>query len=182
MSKQDKQHCCGAAVTIMLIAAVILMGCKKQPHEPTQSEHQPKELQPEPAAENISESAKTETNVPAASKINLYDVIKAARTWQPAYTSWYHKPAPDFTLADIAGKEHKLSDYRGKDVLLIFWATWCGPCQMEVPALIELRRTIGEDKLAMLAITSDKPSVAKRFIADQGINYSKHDCGCDSSL
>ena len=52
----------------------------------------------------------------------------------------------------------------------------------ELRSEIELRRTIGEDKLAMLAITSDKPSVAKRFIADQGINYSKHDCGCDSSL
>ncbi len=75
-------------------------------------------------------------------------------------------------MTDIAGKEHKLSDYRGRDVLLVFWATWCGPCRMEVPGLIELRRTIGENKLAILAISNEKPDVVKKFVADQEINYT----------
>jgi len=175
MSKQDKQHCCEAAVTILsivLVAAIIWAGCKKQPHKPNQSEHQPEELQSEPVAENIAEPVKTDTSAFAGPRANLYDVIKAARTWQPVYTSWYRKLAPDFTLTDVSGKEHKLSDYRGKDVLLIFWATWCEPCRMEVPGLIELRGTIGEDKLAMLAISSDKLNAVKRFVADQGINYT----------
>lgn len=175
MSKQDKRHCCGAAITVLaivLIAAVIWLGCKKHPDQPTRSEHRPQELQPEPVAESIAESAKTDANVSAGPKVRLYDVIKAARTWQPAYTSWYRKPAPDFTLTDIADKEHRLSDYRGKNVLLVFWATWCAPCQMEVPGLIELRRTIGESKLAILAISGDKPDVAKKFVADRGINYT----------
>jgi cytochrome c-type biogenesis protein len=104
--------------------------------------------------------------------VRLYDVIKAARTWQPVYTSLYRKPAPDFILTDITGKVHKLSDYRGKDVLLIFWATWCPPCRMEVPDLIELRRTVSEDKLAMLAISNERPDVVKKFVADQMINYT----------
>ncbi|MCX5637499.1 MAG: peroxiredoxin family protein [Planctomycetota bacterium] len=175
MSKQDKRRCCGAAVTILsvvLVAAVIWMGCKKHPDQPTQTERHPEELQSEPIAKNIAEPVKTDTNAPAGPKVSLYSVVKAARTWRPVYTSLYHKPAPDFTLTDTAGKEHKLSDYRGKDVLLIFWATWCRPCQMEVPGLVELRRTISEDKLAMLAISSDKPDVAKRFVADQEINYT----------
>jgi peroxiredoxin len=156
---------------IVLVAAVIWLGCKKHPDQP-ESERRPNEPQPKTATENIAESKKTDANVFAGSKVRLYDVIKAARTWEPAYTSWYRKPAPDFTLTDIAGKEHRLSDYRGKDVMLVFWATWCPPCQMEVPGLIELRRTVSENKLVMLAISGDEPDVAKKFVADRGINYT----------
>jgi peroxiredoxin len=186
MSKQDKQHCCGAAVTVLsivLVAAIIWTGCKKHPDQ-TRIERHPEGPQPESAVENIGESVKTDTNIPAsprpikneqsqpAPKLSLNDIIRAAKTWQPVYTSLYRKLAPDLVLIDITGNINKLSDYRGRDVLLIFWATWCGPCRMEVPGLIELRRTISEDKLAMLAITSDKLDVVKKFVADQGINYT----------
>ena len=99
-------------------------------------------------------------------------IIKAARTWQPAYGSWFGKPAPDFTLTDIKGNKHTLSDYRGKDVLIIFWATWCGPCRMEIPHLIELRKTVGEDKMAMLAISNEKPELVSGFAGQNVINYT----------
>jgi peroxiredoxin len=115
---------------------------------------------------------KVDTNPLPTAKVSLKDIIKTARTWGPSYTSWYGKPAPDFTLTDLAGKKHKLSDYLGKNVLLIFWATWCPPCRAEVPVLTELRKTVGEDKLAMLAISNEKPNLVKKFVADQGINYT----------
>jgi peroxiredoxin len=99
-------------------------------------------------------------------------IIRAARTWQPAYASWFGKIAPDFTLTDIKGNKHTLSDYRGKDVLIIFWATWCGPCKMEIPHLIELRKTVGEDKLVMLAISNEKPDLVRSFAERTGINYT----------
>ncbi|MHC4462547.1 MAG: peroxiredoxin family protein [Planctomycetota bacterium] len=150
-------------LAIVLIAAVMVTGCKKQPAEPTQSE---------PLAKNTGESEKPDTEITTTSKMSLNDVIKAARTWGPAYKSWYGKMAPDFTLIDIAGKQHRLSDYRGKDVILIFWATWCPPCRVEIPHLIELRKTVGEDKLVILAISNEKPDLVKGFVAKQKINYT----------
>ncbi len=112
------------------------------------------------------------TEVETAKKLNLSDIIRAARTWRPGYQTWYGKPAPDFALTDLSGKEHKLSDYKGKNVLVIFWATWCGPCRVEIPDLIELRRTISEDDLAMLAISNESPALAKRFVQQAKMNYT----------
>ncbi len=179
--KRNRVKIIAISCTIMLTTIVIWAGCKKHPHEPTVSGY-PGQTQPErgfseqtetkPFAQDVNEIAKTNVVPDIKPEVSLYDVIKAAKTWRPAYTSWYGKPAPDFTLSDLAGKEHKLSNYHGKDVLLIFWATWCPPCQMEVPFLIELRKTIGEDKLAMLAVTNEKPDVAEKFIADHSINYT----------
>ncbi|MHC4327674.1 MAG: DUF4432 family protein, partial [Planctomycetota bacterium] len=108
----------------------------------------------------------------ASSKTSLSDVIKAARTWGPAFTPWHGKPAPDFTLTDITGKKHKLSDYKGRNILIIFWATWCRPCHMEIPHLIELRKTTSEDDLAMLAISNERPSLVKSFVARAEMNYT----------
>jgi peroxiredoxin len=102
----------------------------------------------------------------------LEDIIKKARTWGPSFQPWYGKPAPDFTLSDIEGKEHKLSDYKGKNVLIVFWATWCGPCRMEIPHLIELRNTVSKDDLAILAISNERPETVKKFVAQTKMNYT----------
>jgi peroxiredoxin len=108
----------------------------------------------------------------AAEKPKLTDVIRKARSWMPAFTPWQGQPAPDFTLTDITGKRHKLSDYRGRDVLIIFWATWCRPCHMEIPHLIELRKTVSENDLAMLAISNERPELVKTFVAKAEMNYT----------
>ena len=176
MPEKNKQTSTRPAVIvskIILTAVVIFSGCRKQPAEPAATEHQQSEpTQHESVAKSTGEFTKPDIKPAVAPKISLNDIIKAARTWGPVYKSWYDKPAPDFTLTDITGREHKLSDYRGKDVLLVFWATWCGPCRMEIPHLIELRKTVGEDKLAMLAISNEKPDLVKKFVTNQKINYT----------
>ena len=168
MSEQDKQTRLWSLIIIFTIISPVLViwpGCKKQPIEQPVTEHQYHEHSP---SEHIPENA-DELNRP---KLTLNDVIKAARTWRPAHTSWHGKTAPDFTLTDINGKQHKLSDYRGKNAMLVFWSTGCPPCLMEIPDLLELRKTVSEDDLAILAITSDDPAMIKKFAADKKINYT----------
>ena len=67
----------------------------------------------------------------------------------------YRKQAYDFELSDIKGKKHKLSDYKGKYVLLDFWASWCGPCKAEIPFLKEMHKKYS-DNLVVISISSDK--------------------------
>jgi len=118
------------------------------------------------------DTAPLPTEVEVVKKASLSDIARAARTWRPGYQTWYGKPAPDFTLTDLAGKEHKLSDYKGKNVLLIFWATWCPPCRVEIPDLIELRKTTSQDELAMLAVSNESPALVKSFVEQAKMNYT----------
>ena len=60
--------------------------------------------------------------------------------------------APDFTLEDMDGEHYVLHDYRGKVVLVNFWATWCPPCRKEMPALEALYKKLGGDSFAVLAV------------------------------
>jgi peroxiredoxin len=64
--------------------------------------------------------------------------------------------APDFTLRDINGKQHSLSDYEGKVVLLNFWATWCGPCQSEMPHIQKMKNELEEEGLVVLSVSIDE--------------------------
>ena len=64
-------------------------------------------------------------------------------------------PAPDFTLEDIAGKKVSLDSYKGKAVLINFWATWCGPCKIETPWLVELRNQYASKGFEILGLSAD---------------------------
>jgi len=82
-------------------------------------------------------------------------------------------PAPDFTLESLDGKSVRLSDLRGKAVLLNFWATWCGPCQIETPWLVEFQNQYGSQGLQVVGVAMDdsgKDDIAK-FAKDKGVNY-----------
>jgi peroxiredoxin len=81
--------------------------------------------------------------------------------------------APEFALKDSDGKVVHLSDYRGKVVLLDFWATWCGPCKIEIPWFMELQRANKDKGLEVLGVAMDDDGweSVKPFLADLGVNY-----------
>jgi len=81
------------------------------------------------------------------------------------------KPATDFTLPSIDGTQVSLSSFKGKVVLLNFWATWCGPCKAEIPAFVELQTEYKKD-LVVLGLSVDDPAdKAKAFAAQYKVNY-----------
>jgi len=65
------------------------------------------------------------------------------------------KPAPEFALEDLSGKKVSLASYKGKAVLINFWATWCGPCKIETPWLIELRNQYAAQGFEILGVSTD---------------------------
>lgn len=82
-------------------------------------------------------------------------------------------PAPDFVLKDINGNSVRLSDYRGKAVVLNFWATWCPPCKTEMPWLVDLRDKYHSQGLEIIGVALDeagKDEIAK-FAHDMKLDY-----------
>jgi cytochrome c biogenesis protein CcmG/thiol:disulfide interchange protein DsbE len=84
------------------------------------------------------------------------------------------QPAPDFTLNDSAGAPVKLSAYKGKVVLLDFWATWCTGCKVEIPWYVEFQDKYRKDGLAAIGVSMDDDGwkSVKPFLEEHKLNYS----------
>lgn len=82
-------------------------------------------------------------------------------------------PAPDFRLVDLEGNAVSLSDYQGHVVLLNFWATWCGPCRVEMPAMEALYRSMHSKGLEILAVSVDQEgtTVTRPFQKALGLSF-----------
>jgi peroxiredoxin len=82
-------------------------------------------------------------------------------------------PAPDFTLKDADGKPVRLSDFRGKVVLLDFWATWCGPCATEIPWFVDLQRRHKDRGFVVLGVSMDDDGwdSVTPFVSHLKVNY-----------
>lgn len=90
------------------------------------------------------------------------------------------KPLPDLAFTDAEDKPLKLADYKGKAVLLNFWATWCAPCVKEMPSLDKLQAEMGKDRFVVIPLSLDGPSKPKvapfyadKKLANLGIYFDK---------
>jgi cytochrome c biogenesis protein CcmG/thiol:disulfide interchange protein DsbE len=83
------------------------------------------------------------------------------------------KAAPDFTLEHATGQPVRLADYKGKVVLLNFWATWCGPCKVEIPWFMEFEKSYRDRGFAVLGVSMDDDGwqAVKPYLAAQRVNY-----------
>jgi thiol-disulfide isomerase/thioredoxin len=83
------------------------------------------------------------------------------------------KAAPDWQLSDVDGKPVKLSDFKGKVVILDFWATWCPPCRTEIPSFVAFQKKYEDKSFTVIGVSLDErgPSVVKSFMRSFGMNY-----------
>jgi peroxiredoxin len=98
---------------------------------------------------------------------------RSVKAVNPVKADRDRKPAPEFALKDADGKTVHLADYKGKVVLLDFFATWCGPCKIEIPWFMEMERKNKDRGLAVLGVSMDDQGweVVKPFLASLGVNY-----------
>ncbi len=88
-------------------------------------------------------------------------------------SDWLEIPAPDVPFLTLDGDTVRLSDHRGRVVLLNFWGTWCPPCRVEIPHLVETQKSLAEMGGIVVgpAIDSGSPEEIRRFVEENGINY-----------
>jgi len=84
------------------------------------------------------------------------------------------KEAPDFELKDLQGKTHTLQEFRGKPVLLHFWATWCEPCQAELPTIQHLKEMLGETEIEIVTINIDRRNEDRihKWVKDYNLDFT----------
>jgi thiol-disulfide isomerase/thioredoxin len=102
--------------------------------------------------------------------VNRYWIAPALRT--QAMSGGDHPDAPPISLTDIGGKKLDLADYKGKVVVLDFWATWCGPCRIEIPGLVEMQDKYAKQGFSVIGISlDDEPGPVVEFYKEFKMNY-----------
>jgi peroxiredoxin len=107
-------------------------------------------------------------------RLPLQDIVTAAKTWMPSdcHEKWIGKAAPDFSALDISGRQHKLSDYRGKNVIIALFAPSFAPSLPELRKLAQLQGVVGQDELVVLGLSFDAEGAVRRYMEGQpSISY-----------
>jgi peroxiredoxin len=108
----------------------------------------------------------------ACSNYQAEKVAEAAKGSRSGKDGVELQPAPDFALQDADGKTIRLSEYKGKVVLLDFWATWCGPCKIEIPWFMEFQRKYKDRGFTVIGVSMDDGwQVVKPFVEEFKMNY-----------
>ena len=92
----------------------------------------------------------------------------AAQRWLAVNTP---EPLPEPLLVDLAGRSHTLAEWRGRVVVLNFWATWCPPCRDEMPGFVQLQQEFEVKGLQFVGVAIDDPGTVRKFLQQHPVNY-----------
>jgi peroxiredoxin len=161
------------ALLVLILLVGGLIGCGKD--EPAARP------EPESGANDVSTAPVVERERPdpidavagllGDSKEKLNDIVEGQNSFMPSFEQWWGRIAPDFALTDTEGNIHKLSSYRGKNVVVVYSTTWCPTCTIQVPHIKELRKAYPADQLVVLSISNEPTALLKEYAAQQEINY-----------
>ncbi len=132
-----------------------------------------------PRSDNAAEPDKPAASAPATSPAAAGADGAAAAKGSGKMVAFVKKATPqelpDITFSDGEGKALKLTDFKGKTVLLNLWATWCAPCRQEMPSLDRLQQALGSEKFEVVALSLDRQGIAasKKFLDDVGAKALK---------
>lgn len=157
MKKKTLLIICAALVALLVGASVLYNGLADQVQTGGLVTQPPAETTEPVPDETVAES----TAVPEASEV-------------PETTEPIDYTVPDVTILDWDGNEVKISDFRGKPVILNFWASWCGPCKSEMPEFEEAYRKYGDEiYFVMVNCTGGRETLesAKAFIEESGYTF-----------
>ena len=105
--------------------------------------------------------------------IGLLLAVSASFAGAQELRPWSGGAAPPLAIRDLDGREHRLQDYRGKVVLVNFWATWCEPCREEMPSMNRLRASLAGRPFAVLAVNLAEPdSRIRRFMEQVPMDFT----------
>lgn len=108
----------------------------------------------------------------SARRVGVWAVVLALAASVCAAENLVNRPAPEFSRMDLHGQRVDLAHYRGKVVLLNFWATWCAPCRLEMPAFVQWQKEYGGEGFQVLGVSiDDTEALVPPFVARMHLDY-----------